>query len=1332
MNKLSRRCLLKTGVALSAATVPLSESVSTHAAAGSVLLLSPTRLHGYGTLSAHSSTLSDGLMLTSIHCESAAAALLTQAKFLSDLAAIPGISVADTQGYSVWHTPNGAAIVCAAVRTEVSIYVGISGNSLTEIVTLLRRNTTRPAEVRARTRVPMWLDRWDKHGLLCYFSPEATPPNTPYLDQNFDYTSGLQFVKDQHMGLVVWSYPLPDDNSEGITTEQSWSWVQENARRMQLPVHINTQINPPQLWLANRWRGQTMLKAPQFLGGYYGVGHDSTGLSAISWLSDEAEDAVLGVFQHTVRRFAADPNIVGWLEPHGETYESPQKFFLDYGPHANAAYGRFLKQRFPSLAALSRRWFGREDALKSWQDIRLPEIAEFVGFNRTGDASNDALDLQAEWRTRAVPAPDWHTYTLDEARGLPSPPPTAPVPEEWYQRDYDDSEWDLFTMPGSDRQLSLARSPRLFRRHITISEQWLKHAPQITLVVWDMANRDKDATVLYVNGDACTRQTSHNANDRHWSEFDVAGMLHAGENQISLLLPRGICCYRIYITKARIRKYMQDGNVGENARWVDFVEFQVESRGRQIERGADMIRQVDPHRSINFMAADDYFEPVRKICQKYGGRFHDTGGMAGYWTEANSLMMGGARLPVTAEPGNGAPNERELQLFWGRWITEGVNGVHYFQSWGEIAWNPEVLKRFEACRKMYEMVGKYHAPFPQTAVLFSLRSGWLPDFPFSPEGAQRGGYESVFNAATQLLNHCPRVGVNPHDFETGAAQRYRVIIDSNTCFMDERLASGIEAYVRAGGIFITFGQTGRHTPLEPDKWMLSRLAGVKIAGIFGWGDGRSAKAAAGQVVYPDASAGFHEPAMLSTEALRCGGLRLTPAAADCKTLLIWDDDAHSAAVITRKVGKGSIVVLGPEVNGDAFVRLIAPLLRHFGVTDRVPAMATPLRGLHFRHFVGNAGLHDLWVLFNESDEDYTTDLSFLPGVNPGTLTDVLSGEALTPESATGYSHWELINIHLNRHETRMFVSIRSAKQLLHAPAEWLQLQAGWWQGTTTPPVHALPTPQQMQINTLELCDGWAYKRADGLSDGEAAALAATELDDKQWERRTLGLWLFPGNKGVKRIILRRKFTVPAGWQGRDVMLCADVPYAQFFHETRIFLDGSPWENGRKTADGPYQEAFGGLLQPGTSHVLTLDIQSHCTLMGCRGPIWLNCGPDLKAVQRIDLSGTWRADSSPTKRGELVSLPGTAKGQYFVKQIHLNAEHRDKQVTLCIEATGDRFSVLINGSLIKTGELWRTHLFRFEISPLLRFGEENVIEIAGNSAGEKKILSVELQISTGHH
>ena len=75
-----------------------------------------------------------------------------------------------------------------------------------------------------------------------------------------------------------------------------------------------------------------------------------------------------------------------------------------------------------------------------------------------------------------------------------------------------------------------------------------------------------------------------------------------------------------------------------------------------MRRGVEMIRQMDPDRSINFMSPDDDMGPVTEICKEYGCVFHDTGGMAGNWGDGNTLMMTGAGLPATAEPGNGAPN----------------------------------------------------------------------------------------------------------------------------------------------------------------------------------------------------------------------------------------------------------------------------------------------------------------------------------------------------------------------------------------------------------------------------------------------------------------------------------------------------------------------------------------------------------------------------------------------------------------------------------------------------------------------------------------------------
>lgn len=1272
---------------------------------GGLTKLAPTTLHGYGTISAISRALDGGASLTHITCESAPKAWLTQAKYLSDLERLPGLVKADFahggQSIPYHRTPTGGAIVCYARGRDVMLVAAVDEQTLARNWAALPTGAV-AADFVPRVAVPMWLDRWDRYGLLCYIAPDAKPPNSDYLDQTYDYADALTFVRDNGpLGLVIWTNPLTDDIAEGITNEQSWDWLQTSARKMGVPVHINTQISPPQLWLANRFREQTMLRSPQFLGGYYGVGHDSSSTQAISWLSQEAEDALLGVFQHTVRRFAPDPNIVGWLEPHGETAETPQKFFLDSGAYADAQWRAFLKPRYPTLRALSTHWYGDAAHLKSWDDVHVPEVAEFAGFGP------DAIDLRGTWRVKYVPAPDGHTYTRDEARGLPSPPPTAPVPPEWYQPSFDDKGWDEFVAPGNDRMLNIARSPLVYRRTLDIPAGWLEANEHATLTIWDMVNREADVTTVYINGKPVTEQR-HNANDQHWSQFDVTGALQPGSNLLVLQMPRAIICYRAYLTKAPPLQYPRLGT-HLNARWVDFVEWQIESRGAQIRRGAEMIRQVDADSSINFMAAGDYADPVKRACQDYGGRFHDTGAMAGFWTEENTLLMNGVGLPVTAEPGNGAPNPREFQMFWGRWITEGVTGVHYFQNWGEIAWNPEVLKVFEANRPLYNAVGKYHSPFAQVAVLYNLRSQWLTGFPWVPEPETQGGYYSTYNTAGDLIGYCPRDAIGAADFGTPTVDRYRVILDGNSSFMNAELLAGIEKWVRNGGVFITHGQTGRHTPVQPDTWPISRLTGYEVPRVFGWGDNKSVSPAPGQTVFNPTDA---PPQMRSV------GLSLKKTAGDAHDLLVWDDG--SVAVGMRPLGKGWIVHFGPLIRGEDYLKMTVPLLRHFGVIDRVPATVKGAPGLHFRHFIGNAGLHDVWVLFNESDSPVTTDLTFLLGVHPTTLTDIVTGQPVKlTRDATGDA---VRGIVLEKWQSKMYLSPRA--DVTASPLEWLNLQRGWWQGTTKPPAKHLPTAAEQQRFSLDLTEGWAYKRDDTLTDDGAAALAQPSFDDSKWERRTIDMWLNPGAKNAKRIILRRKFTVPAHWTSGPITLNADVPYAQFFHETRIFLDGKPWLDGRKMIDGPYFDTMGDVLKPGTTHVLTLDIQSKSTLMGSRGPIWLYYLPEPRS--REDLSGTWTAYSDPMHKTGDVKLPGTVPGMYLQRTVVMDPAHEGRNVVIYYESPGHPFALMFNGQLLGHDGVVRARQVSYNVTPLVKFGAENVVELVSNNADAKTVQRVEIR------
>ena len=243
-------------------------------------------------------------------------------------------------------------------------------------------------------QVPMYLDRFDKYGLLVYYGPWITPPH----EEHYDYSADFKFARDNKLGLILWQTPLADDTAEGMNNEKAWDWIQEGCRSLHVPLHVNLSFSWPMLWLGNRYREETMLKAPQFVGGFYGVAHDSCGVGAVSWHSEKAKAATLGILQETVRRYVKDPNIVGWLEPHSETADNPQGLLIDYGPVAD----RSLQAVYE--AAVRPFEQGRLSAGTAIRLITSPgkgsgrrSLPQFVGFGP------EAIDLRGVWRVKYIP-----------------------------------------------------------------------------------------------------------------------------------------------------------------------------------------------------------------------------------------------------------------------------------------------------------------------------------------------------------------------------------------------------------------------------------------------------------------------------------------------------------------------------------------------------------------------------------------------------------------------------------------------------------------------------------------------------------------------------------------------------------------------------------------------------------------------------------------------------------------------------------------------------------------------------------------------------------------
>lgn len=183
----------------------------------------------------------------------------------------------------------------------------------------------------------------------------------------------------------------------------------------------------------NRFREQSQQKMPQYAGDFYRVGsQEMGGQGVMSWNAQEAEDAELGVLQTSIRRFAKDPNVVSFLEPHGELDHGPHDVFLEYGPVADRTYRAYLQMKYKTVAALGARWFNDAKHFKSWDEIRVPEIASFEGWNA------QAIDLTGTWRIGYEAFKDKEPGAYELAHGDNRAIDTVPAPDAWYQEKFDD------------------------------------------------------------------------------------------------------------------------------------------------------------------------------------------------------------------------------------------------------------------------------------------------------------------------------------------------------------------------------------------------------------------------------------------------------------------------------------------------------------------------------------------------------------------------------------------------------------------------------------------------------------------------------------------------------------------------------------------------------------------------------------------------------------------------------------------------------------------------------------------------------------------------------
>lgn len=1276
-------------------------------------------LRGYGKVSGVFFTNEQGGSVLQINCQDEDKARLVQAKFLSDQQVLPGVkptSIKTTLGSLNALDAEGQGIL-GALRIGQTVYIpaATSPDAWTTLVDSSFVGAAKNLSSTAEVDVPMWLDRWDKFGFRFYYREWALPEDEE-MAKNYDFAKEFEFAeKSNRSGLLFWHMPHRVETAEGLNNGTWGDWAQKAAVDHNLPMAVNLtagQFVTP-VWLMNRYRDQSVQFMPDFSGNVHVIADAKGGVGTLSWNSTTAKDEELGIMQEIVRNTTDLPNVTTYLEPHGELRHGNHDMFVEYGPYADATFRQFLQDKYSDIKTLNTAW---DTKFTSWDEIRVPEVAAFAGWNP------DSLDLKGTWRI------GWEEFAGDtklskremEKTMRVKDIETVPAPKEWFAESFDDSAWPEIFAPGHDRQMFLPRRPAVFRRHFDVPAEWLSKHKRVWLYVWSLNRVYPGKVSISLNGKKLS-ETALEHTIPHWEAVEVTDTLRAGKNLLAVRLPKGFIAYKVYLSGEEPLQY-PNFTAGRNAEWVDFIEWQEWSRVKMAERGIDMIRQVDRNRQIDLMAPDFYADGIKQLALKYGGNFKNTGHMLAFWNDYLPSIMRSAQLPFSLEPGGPSKTLDNFKKKIGLLHTEGVQGLDYFIHIGWIMWPPDIRKHFDENLNIVTMVGKYHSPQAEVAALYSTKGTTLGLFPWAsdPNANLRSGYWS-WNLRSVLRSLYEGDGLTESSFEDGDAARYRVILDSNTSIMDEKMLGDIEKYVRDGGVFVTFAQTGRHTPTQKDSWPISKLTGYRTVFIDKLKpDGkpettRSLKPAPGQDVFKG-----------DWSNVKANGLTLEKTADDVVNLLLWEDGSVAAGM--RPLGKGYIVEIGCKFSGDSIPDRVEPMdstnrpinesseaatdsLRRLIVSildwqkiKPVPASINPAKSILMRHFISNNGLYDVWSLWNQNEKtDTDTVLQVQTSPVPTWAIDVKTGER--KEISDGK-----IPVSLPAGETRILLTPRN--QIAQVSLDWFNLQRVWWRGTAPASDRILPKPSHKF--SVDLSNDWAFLP---LKDGQSGeAYAAVDFDDSKWERIPLGVWTFPDKRDIKHAVLRNSFTIPEGWtNGESSLWISSWLSDTFVNEGRIWLDGKLIRDFSPEGITNYQPEGG--FKPGGKHSLVMEIKSNTSVAGIRGRAWLWYW--VKPSFRLDLGGQWQPSEDALTYGAPITLPGTYRDTLSLKRtVSIPKDQQGKRVVLDMSAPRPWLGVIINGRWVsRHGHVIgdRSHL---DITPWVKFGEDNEFDLIISGGGGK--------------
>ncbi|NOY79549.1 MAG: hypothetical protein GXP31_00955 [Kiritimatiellaeota bacterium] len=1230
-----------------------------------------------------------------------------------------GLTVLQLDGYDL----------LLAARKGPTVIV-VAGRTPDEVRGLLKRRGLVPAELILKPKVK-YPDSLDAFDLKC-IKFERHPYYLPS-----DIAPGLRrFARQPNLDI----YRFWDRFGIGMGAMHRWYLYQ--SQMVDGPAHLFPLVYDVELanaagqaqafhigavrlprWLRNRFPDQCVRFDPVSVPGW--LDGQSAGNGWLSlWASDEAVGYVTRNLLEVLAgiRASAGRHLaylrVAFGRPGDELgLHSLSTELMCYGPADQKGFRRWLREdRGLDLPALGERWYGDRDRFKTWTEVRVPSYFHFFG-----GLDDRSLVLARGWLWRPDDPDKAHTAGWGTSAYKPG--------AEWTPVDLGPSFQQYFLF-GSERDKSLRKG--------TARAAWFRK--EFDAGEWVRANRGRQFYLVVNSYDWARQPVEVFLNDAYLGLMTpkveamgpvglrVTALLREGKNLLVVRDPDGILRGPVFLTTTQPSRYPYLGR-GENARWVDFREWQVDSLihgWKRIvrpvrERARDLPLQLVPGTSIEL--ADHFLELKRDFGIT---AIHNTGSGSSFrpWWPGLGYVIGAFG---TAEEGGTSTDVRyqSRQFAWLLFLGE----AHH-----NFFWDSEQYVRFEKKtgwftknRRLLQLFGKSLWRKPSIALLNSAKAHrYFPRADFvNTWDLGRGAIQAT---------HYNCVYVTEAELHAGLAGDYPVLIDGNSPVLDREDLDAIEAYVRAGGTFIALNATGRHSLLEPDTWPISRLTGFRVAGerrnmlVTVLKDNPVLNRLAGMTFN---GAGIAVNWMGVDHANR--PIALEPVSPDAVVLARWEDG--TAAVGLRRLGKGRVVVLGSTfwrsssdrsgtgvtLNGTIQTVFLNDLLAGLGIQRQVDCDRERVWAV--RHVTKN-GLQDWLMLCNTTDDKQSgVELSFPTKPRPDSVLDMMTGKSVPFSYKNGQVR--VGNLTLGAWELRVF-GVRHGT-FLDAVEHWYRIKAKYFSrprlsGKTS-------VSPRLPPYTAVVLDRFRFRMGDGSARTDTGWTTAP-ANGRDWTDIGYGYWEeqgFPA-KGVG--LYRCRFTVPQSWQGRRIQL----GFASY--DTPVFLqEAEAYVNGKTV--GVYQGQgwwnydlmdITSAVHPGPNE-LALRVEARDVRGGALGQ--LVCFALERLDETIDLQEGWRLfldnrNSRPTR------LPPGVPGRNLANQVRVPESWKDRSVLL--EVTADRdhgrsiSTVMVNGHPLNAHG--NGHPFRgtmqFNITPWVLFGGVNRIEIwpgatLPNRAGRSRVV-----------